>query len=150
VGASVANVPAHLIAPSIAALTLMCALFLGLFGLLRVTFLQRLFPEPVFVGYLAGTGITILIGQGHELVSHGALPLAIGVGCILGVLLLKKVALRVPGPFVVLALATAASFLFGWSEQGVPVIGARSGTSAVSCCRPSSASPGSRRCCYRP
>jgi MFS superfamily sulfate permease-like transporter len=123
VGASVANVPAHLVPASIAALTLMAALFLCTLGLLRVTFLQRLFPEPVFVGYLAGTGITILIGQGHDLVSHGALPLAIGVGCILAVLALKRLAPRVPGQFVVLALCTVASVLFRWPERGVPVIG---------------------------
>jgi MFS superfamily sulfate permease-like transporter len=33
----------------------------------------------------------------------------------------------VPGPFVVLALATVASVLFGWSERGVPVIGSALG-----------------------
>ncbi len=123
VGAAVATIPPERLAASIAALTLMAGAFLVLAGLLRITFLQRLFPAPVFVGYLAGTGITILIGQGRELVSGGSLALWIGLASIAAVLALKRLAPRVPAPFVVLFVATVASAVLGLAERGVPVIG---------------------------
>jgi SulP family sulfate permease len=122
VGAAVAGVPAEQLGPALALLTLMTGGFLCLGGLLRLSFVTRLFPTPVFVGYLAGTGITIMIGQGRELLA-GGLTLGIGLAAIFGVLLLKRVAPRVPGPFVVLALATVASVVLDLAGMGVPVIG---------------------------
>jgi MFS superfamily sulfate permease-like transporter len=88
VGASVASVPPERLAESLAALTVMTAGFLFIAGLLRVSFLQRLFPTPVFVGYLAGTGLTILVGQIRELTAAGMLALAVGVAAIAAVLAL--------------------------------------------------------------
>ena len=66
---------------ALSALTLMTAGFLLLGRLLRVSFLQRLFPTPVFVGYIAGTGITIVVGQGREIVTGGWPVLVIGPAC---------------------------------------------------------------------
>src|SRR5215471_18346755 len=86
VGTSVAKIPAQHLVPALSALTLMTGACLMIGRLLRISFLQRLFPTPVFVGYIAGTGVTILVGQAKEIL----------------VLLLKRLAPKVPGPFVVL------------------------------------------------
>ena len=127
VGASVAGFEGENLGAAISALTLMTAGFLFLAGIARISFLQRLFPSPVFVGYLAGIGITILIGQGHDLVSNGTLALVIGLTSIAGVLVLKRIAPKIPGPFVILTIATLLSAKLGWQEHGVPVIGSALG-----------------------
>lgn len=127
VGAGVAGVPAAQLESSLAALTLMTGLILILAGIARISFLPRLFPVPVFVGYLAGTGVTIIIDQARGLAGGGTLSLAIGLAAIAGVLLLKRFAPRVPGPFVVLLLATIASAVWSLDGRGVPVIGASLG-----------------------
>jgi SulP family sulfate permease len=130
VGATVAGLPADQLAPSLASLTLMTGAFLFIAGLLRLEFLQRLFPAPVFVGYLAGIGVVILVGQGRELV---ATPIAFGIGAVtIGLtLLLEELAPRFPAPFAVLLLATMASALLGFEHRGVPVIGESLGHLAV-------------------
>ncbi|HTS20230.1 MAG TPA: SulP family inorganic anion transporter [Casimicrobiaceae bacterium] len=127
VGAAVLSVPQASLGEYIAALTLMAAVVLFVAGALRITFLQRLFPAPVFVGYLAGTGISILIGQATELLTHGTFALGVGLAAIAGVLALKWLLPRVPAPFVVLFIATAASMLFDFAGKGVPVIGSALG-----------------------
>ena len=104
-------------------LTLATGAFLCIAGLLGITFVQRLFPTPVFVGYLAGTGVTILIGQGKEIVGGNGISLAIGVAAIVVVLLLRQLVPRLPAPFAVLAAATIASVVLGLQDRGVAVIG---------------------------
>lgn len=123
VGTAVASVPAEQLPTALAVLTLLTGAILVVAGVLRATFLQRLFPAPVFVGYLAGTGVTIIVGQAQELWSHGLLAAAIGVAAAVVVFVLGRVVPRVPGPFVVLLVATIASVVFGLEHRGVPVIG---------------------------
>lgn len=123
VGAALAKVPPEHVAASMAALTLSSAAVLFVAGLARIAFLQRLFPVPVFVGYLAGTGVSIVIGQAKDLVGHGHLALAVGLASMASVLALKRLAPRVPGPFAVLAAATVLSVVFRLQRHGVPVIG---------------------------
>ncbi len=95
VGAGVAGVPAATLDSSLAALTLMTGGILVVAGLARISFLPRLFPVPVFVGYLAGTGVTIIVGQVRGLVGTGSLAIAIGIASGLGVLVLKRIAIGV-------------------------------------------------------
>ncbi|UJR82472.1 SulP family inorganic anion transporter [Sandaracinus amylolyticus] len=123
VGSSVASVPQAELAASLAILTALVTVFLLLAGLAKITFLQRLFPIPVFVGYLAGTGVMIFAGQAEELVAHGPGALAVGLVAAIGVPLAKHLVPKAPAPFVVLALATAASALFGFAQMGIPVLG---------------------------
>jgi SulP family sulfate permease len=127
VGAAVATVPSAQLPQALAWLTLLTGGALVIAGFLRASFLQRLFPTPVFVGYLAGTGVTIILGEARELAAHGGLAAAIGVAAAVAVLALKRLAPRVPGPFVVLLAATLASIAFGLAARGVPVIGATLG-----------------------
>ncbi len=128
VGWAVAGFEAENLVSAISALTLMTAAFLVLAGLARVSFLQRLFPKPVFVGYLAGIGVTILLGQARDLLSSGTLSLLIGLVAIAGVSALKYLAPRIPGPFMVLTAATVLSTWLGWQGLGVPVIGSALGS----------------------
>jgi MFS superfamily sulfate permease-like transporter len=128
VGAGVASVPAAQLESSIAALTLMTGAFLVVAGIAKISFLPRLFPVPVFVGYLAGTGVVIIQGQVEELVHDGSLAIMIGAACAACVLALKWLAPRIPGPFVVLLGATIASAALDLAGRGVPVIGSSLGT----------------------
>ena len=123
VGAAVVSIPSAKLPASLAALTLMAAGFLFAAGLARISFMQRLFPTPVFVGYIAGTGVTILIGQAKDMVSSGRLALLVGLAAIAVVLALRRLAPRWPGPFIVLLAATLASVALGLERHGVPVIG---------------------------
>jgi SulP family sulfate permease len=127
VGAAVSSVPQQHLAASLTALTLMTAAVLFLAGLLRISFLRRLFPTPVFVGYIAGTGVTILWGQAKDLVLGGPPALIVGGAAIFGVLLLRHLLPRVPGPFVVLLAATVLSAALGLEGRGVKVIGTQLG-----------------------
>jgi MFS superfamily sulfate permease-like transporter len=127
VGAAVAGTAAAKVPHAVAAVTLMAAgLLLGA-GLARISFLTRLFPAPVFVGYIAGTGVTIIIGQGRDLLASGHLGVLVGASAMVMTLLLKKLAPRVPGPFVVLLAATLASVVLQLGGRGVPVIGSALG-----------------------
>lgn len=123
IGASVANGPVETLAQRIAALTLLSAVFLFAAGLARISFLQRLFPVPVFVGYLAGTGVSILLGQARELASGGQLALAVGLCAIVATLALRRLAPRIPAPFVVLLTALLLSATLDLEARGVPVLG---------------------------
>jgi MFS superfamily sulfate permease-like transporter len=127
VGAAVVGVSAAALPHAIAAVTLMAAALLIGAGLARISFLPRLFPAPVFVGYIAGTGVTIIIGQARDLLASGRLGLLVGALAIGLVLLLKRFAPRLPGPFVVLLAATIASVALGLTGRGVPVIGSALG-----------------------
>jgi sulfate permease, SulP family len=127
VGSVMAAAPHGRLGLWLALLALMVAAVQLLAGLARISFLSRLFPTPVFVGYIAGTGVTILFGQARDLVSHGWLAFAIGAAAGLAVVALRKLAPRVPGPFVVLLAATVVSALAGFGGRGVPVIGSALG-----------------------
>ena len=127
VGAAVVSIPSAKLPASLAALTLLAAGFLFAAGIARMSFLQRLFPAPVFVGYIAGTGLTIMIGQAKDLVSSGRLALLVGLAAIATVLALRRFAPKLPGPFVVLLAATLASVALGLGRHGVPVIGSSLG-----------------------
>ena len=127
VGAAVVSIPAARLPASLMVLTLLVAGFLFVAGIARISFLQRLFPAPVFVGYIAGTGVTIMIGQAKDLVSSGRLALLVGLAATATVLALRRFAPKLPGPFVVLLAATLASVALGLGRHGVPVIGSSLG-----------------------
>jgi SulP family sulfate permease len=81
----------------------------------------------VFVGYIAGTGVTIVWGQAKDLVLGGVPALMVGGAATVAVVLLKRFLPRVPGPFVVLLAATVLSAALGLEAHGVKVIGAQLG-----------------------
>jgi sulfate permease, SulP family len=112
--------------------------------LLRLGFLANFISKPVLVGFTAGVGVVIIIGQlksvlGVSIASHNTvgilreLPTQLGnvhaltmlVGAI-GILLLvgmHRMHSKIPAPLVWVALAIAASMLFGLGERGLKLIG---------------------------
>ena len=114
-------------------------------GLLRLGFLARLLSRPVLAGYLVGTGVTMILSQADKLLgvnvsSYDALTmagqiwqalgdanmadLAIGLGVIAGILLLRRFAPKVPAYLAAAAVATGVTALLDLAaNQGVAVVG---------------------------
>ncbi|HTU96399.1 MAG TPA: SulP family inorganic anion transporter [Solirubrobacteraceae bacterium] len=127
-----------------AALALVCAAVLVAAGALRLGGIADLVSKPVMTGFLFGLGLTIIIGQlpaalglaagsGNfiprlrNLVSHlGSTDvgtLLVGAGSLGLLIVLKRLAPRVPGTLVVLALAIVVSAVFDLKGHGVDVVG---------------------------
>ncbi|MFJ8159520.1 SulP family inorganic anion transporter [Streptomyces sp. NPDC096136] len=133
-----------------AALAAALALVVGLLCLAawaaRLGFLADLLSRPVLVGYLAGVAFIMIVDQlprltGTEGGGSGFFPqllsfvrhlgdvhpatVWLGAGCLLLLFTLPRVWRAVPGPLVVLVLATAAVAVLALDEaHGVAVIGA--------------------------
>jgi SulP family sulfate permease len=123
IGATMAGVPREQLPHALAALAVMVAGFLLLVGRFEPTLVQRLLPEPVLVGYLAGTAVTVLVAQVVELASNGATSLGVGLASLVSVLALARLGRNLPAALAVIVLGTAASALFGLERQGVRVLG---------------------------
>jgi sulfate permease, SulP family len=127
-----------------ATLAFMVGAILVLARLLRLGFLANFISKPVLVGFTAGVGVVIIIGQlksmlGVSVASHNTLGilrelttqlgnvhgLTMLVGAI-GILLLvgmHRMHSKLPAPLVWVVLAITASMLFGLGERGLKLIG---------------------------
>lgn len=115
-----------------AALAVMTGIVCIGLGLLRLGFLARLLSRPVLVGYLAGTGVTMIASQLDKLLGvdldaydgrtvagrlvdawpHANLTsLALGVGVIVLILALRRWAPAIPAYLVAIAVATGLTAL---------------------------------------
>lgn len=112
--------------PSFATLALLTAGFLTIAGASRAAFLQRLFPEPVRVGFLAGAGITVAVAESADLALSGPGSLAVGAGSIALLLGLRRLGLGLSAPLPALALALVASAALDLERRGVRVVGSDS------------------------
>jgi high affinity sulfate transporter 1 len=113
-------------------------------GLARLGFLTNFLARPILTGYLNGIAVCIITGQlgamfGFSLEPSGFfhllwqffsklgethLPTLIVGGSTLSVLLLlARLAPKVPGPLLAVVLGIAASALFGFAEHGVRLLG---------------------------
>lgn len=125
--------------------TLMAGVILLFLGLARLGAVIRFIPQPVIVGFTAGIGVIIFVGQWkdffglpvelsghfHEklLVIFGALPQAsvsatlVGSGSLALILATGRLPTlsRIPGPLVALVFMTVLQSVFQF--QGVPTIG---------------------------
>jgi SulP family sulfate permease len=112
---------------------------------LRLGFLVNFLSRPVVIGFTTGAPILIALSQldtllgvsiprttvahrtlieiGKRVSETHLLTLAFGVGGIVALLGLKKIHKRIPGPLVVVGLATALAWGLGLSDQGVANIG---------------------------
>ncbi len=128
-----------------AALAVMTGIVCVALGLLRLGFLARLLSRPVLVGYLAGTGVTMIGSQldkllGLDLDAYDAptvigrlrdawpdanpTSLALGIGVIGCIVALRRLAPHVPAYLVAIALATGLTGLLSLeTTQGVAVVG---------------------------
>lgn len=126
------------------ALAILCALFFALFWFFRLGFLANYLSRAVLVGLIAGLGIEVLFSQirkmmGISVEAEGffrevaatvrAIPetnwysLALGLGSIAIVRLLRRVTSKVPGALVALLVATFAVSIFNLTAYGVKVLG---------------------------
>lgn len=125
--------------------TLMAGMILLLFGIARMGAVMKFIPDPVIVGFTAGIGVIIWVGQWkdffglpsvtgehfhtklfHLLQAFPQMHLATTVLSILSLLLVIyspriPVLKRVPGPLVALVIVTSLQIVFGF--DGVKTIG---------------------------
>ena len=124
---------------------LLTGVLLLLARLARLSFLANFLSRTVLVGFLAGVGVQVAIGQlpdmlgltvhGSEAVpvlvhtlgavgaTHGA-DVAVSAGVIVTVLGTRALPRRFPGALIAVVLAIAASRLFDLASHGVAVVGA--------------------------
>lgn len=127
-----------------AALAMITGVFCIAAGFARLGFLTNFLARPILTGYLNGIAISIIAGQlgplfGFSLEragffrllwqffsklgeTHGP-TLAVGGTMLAVLLLLARLAPRVPGPLVAVALGIACAALFGFGEHGVQLLG---------------------------
>lgn len=127
-----------------AALAFLTGLFLLLAGLLRLGFLANFISQPVLTGFKAGVGVVILSGQlgkvlgldipqGPPLATLGAvlagLPdlhwptFLLALATLALLLLLPRIAPRVPAPLLAVALGIGATLALGLGARGVALVG---------------------------
>jgi high affinity sulfate transporter 1 len=125
------------------------ALFVGALsiagGLARVGFIADFLSRPILTGFLNGIGLSIIAGQlgklcgirltsteffaqiwefGSRIGETHALTLAVGVALLVVVILLKRLAPKIPGPLAAVVLGGFAVYAFDLGSRGVPVVGA--------------------------
>ncbi len=123
---------------------LLTAVLLLLARLARLSFLANFLSRTVLVGFLAGVGVQVAIGQlpdmlgltvpgnktvpvlvhalGRVASAHGA-DAAVSAAVIVTVLGTRALTRRFPGALIAVVLAIAASRLFDLSSHGVAVVG---------------------------
>jgi high affinity sulfate transporter 1 len=127
-----------------AALAVITGVFCIAAGVARLGFLTNFLARPILTGYLNGIAVSIISGQLGRLFgfslepggffrlmiqfisklgqTHG-LTLAAGLAFFILLRLLKRVAPKIPGPLVAVALGIAASSLFHLGGRGVALLG---------------------------
>ncbi|MFQ5527759.1 MAG: SulP family inorganic anion transporter [Thermoanaerobaculia bacterium] len=136
------------------ALALMVGVIYVLFFLLRMGWIADLIPDPVLKGLIEGVVWVTILKQvptllGLELQEPGgrffttlaqvvrALPqfhpmtVVVGVSSVVALLLVRRLAPRMPGPLVVLAGSIIVVGSFGLDDAGVAVLGRTSGSSRL-------------------
>ena len=129
------------------ALALMTGTITVLAGIGKLGFVADLISKPTMIGYMNGLAVTILVSQlpkifgfsvdadsflGELAAFVSALwngemvpaALAIGASGLILILLLQRVAPRIPGVLVVVVLSIIAAGVFGLAARGVALVGA--------------------------
>ena len=113
-------------------------------ALLRLGFIADVLSKPVLVGYITGVGLTLLSSQLAKLTgvpidadtffprigefvtnldAIQAATLAMGLGTLGLILVLRRTAPRAPGALIAVTAATAVSAVFDLDEHGIAVVG---------------------------
>jgi len=115
-------------------------------GLARFGFLAELLSAPVRYGYLHGIAITIIVSQAAKLCGFSVpgeslfrqleafvdgladglfngWAFAIGIACLLTILVLRRVSARMPATLIAVGVGIVGSLLFDLEARGVPVVG---------------------------
>jgi sulfate permease, SulP family len=126
------------------AITLLCALVFFLFWYFRLGFLANFLSKAVLAGFITGLGIEVLTSQVKKImgisveaegwfrevfeiigkvVEANLYTVAIGVGSIVIIRLLKRFAPQIPGALVALVIMTVLVAGLHLDQQGVSVLG---------------------------
>ncbi len=114
-------------------------------GLARLGMLVQFVSDSVIVGFTAGVGLLIILGEARHLLRADApassfigdtvmaliaqlpqthwLSLGLGVGAALMIVLLQRIDRRLPGPLLAMVVTSAAVALFQLEATGVQVLG---------------------------
>lgn len=115
-------------------------------GLARFGFLAELLSAPVRYGYLHGIAITIIVSQAAKLCGFSVpgesvfrqlrafvegladgkfngWALAVGLACLITILVLRGISRKLPATLVAVLLGIALSLAFHLESKGVPVVG---------------------------
>ena len=113
-------------------------------SLLRLGFLADFLSRTVLVGFLGGVGLSLVIGELPDMLgitvkasdfigrtlgvsrnlSHAHAPTLIMAFVVLGVILLcERLSEKAPGPLLAIALAIAATWVFGLDRHGIEIVG---------------------------
>ena len=136
--------PASYVALS-AGLALVVGIILVVAGAARLGFLSQFLAISVVTGFVIGLAITITIGQvpgllgipsvsgttferlvgmGQEVLKlTDPITAILGIGSLIGILVLKRLAPRIPGPLIALVVGIAFSTALDLSARGVDVVG---------------------------
>ena len=127
-----------------AMLALMVGLFLLAAGVAKLGFMSQFLAKSVVTGFVIGLAITIIVGQVPallgipsstggvlerlvDLAGHGpslnVRTLVVGVSALVLILVLRRVAPRIPGALVALVGGIAVSAVLDLAGQGVAVVG---------------------------
>jgi SulP family sulfate permease len=127
-----------------AGLALATGTILVVAGIARLGFLSQFLAASVVTGFVIGLAITITIGQVPALLGVPSVDgtiiqrllelvleipnldpwtAALGLGSIIGILVLRRVAPRIPGPLVALVVGIVLSTLLDLPAKGVAVVG---------------------------
>lgn len=138
-----AKFPAQDYVTLLAALALLTGVVLIVAGLLRLGFVSEFLARPVLIGFISGIGVVIIIGQLPKLlglpVESGNVPEtlwriagsveevgwetpAVGLSALAALLVLRRLAPRVPWALVVAAVSVGLSRALDFPANGVAVI----------------------------
>jgi SulP family sulfate permease len=128
-----------------AGVALMAGILLVLAGIARLGFVTRYLSRALLVGYVAGSAIVMIVSQLDSLIGITLVAqddtlaeltetlrrlgetdpttLAVGLGVIAIVLVVKRMDKRLPAYLVGVLAAIAVSVIFGLEAQGVKVVG---------------------------
>ncbi|HEX6887654.1 MAG TPA: SulP family inorganic anion transporter [Candidatus Nanopelagicales bacterium] len=145
VGIAGAGAATDLLAGMAAAIALIAGGILVLAGLLKAGIIANFISKPVLVGYINALAVTIIVGQaskilGFQVEADGVipeawemlrrlgdtqlLPLVVGGACLAVILVLQRLAPKVPGALVAVVGALVASTVLDLEADGLAVVGA--------------------------
>lgn len=127
-----------------ATLALLVGAVAALAWVLRLGFVANLLSRPVLVGYISGVGFVLLSSQLSaltgipieadrffprlvevlgELDRVSVIPLTVGTLTLVTILVLRRVAPKVPGALVAITLATVATAILDLGDRGLALVG---------------------------
>ena len=125
-------------------LTLMTGIFYVIAGISRLGFIANFLSQPILTGYLNGIALIIIAGQLQKLfgysgeadeffaklieffeqLDHSHLPtLVLGLGLLAGLIMLRRMAPKLPSALVVVVVGIVAVVTLGLDQDGVAVLG---------------------------